>query len=237
MKEPRRNGALLVGAAVILTGGSLLLWQLLAPKGDAPPRPSGAAAPEGPEQPAKAAPRAPTSPTADARRARDAKREEILEALRKRGEAIPKAPPSSPSPLSPPLSRPAAAGAAAEPPVRGHYDTEYIRENFRRDMFPLLRSCYENALAQRPNLGGKLVLTFSIVGDPSVGGVVEDADFDEESNIQDPEMETCVRESLMTLVFDKPPEGGGFVTVKYPIEFSPGDDNEDAGSNAGSSAR
>jgi hypothetical protein len=102
-------------------------------------------------------------------------------------------------------------------------------------MFPLLRQCYENALAQRPELAGKLVLTFTIVGDPSVGGVVEDADFDEESDLQDPEMETCVRESLMTLIFDKPPDGGGFVTVKYPVLFSP--DDEDAGADAGAGAR
>jgi hypothetical protein len=94
-------------------------------------------------------------------------------------------------------------------------------------MFPLLHQCYEDTLRRHPTLGGRLVLTFSIVGDPAVGGIVEDADFAEESSIQDDEMRTCVRESLMTLTFDKPPTGGGYVTVKYPIEFAP--DEPDAG--------
>ena len=42
-------------------------------------------------------------------------------------------------------------------------------------------------------------------------------------------METCVRESLMTITFDKPPSGGGSVKVKYPWEFAPGSDEPDAG--------
>jgi hypothetical protein len=93
-----------------------------------------------------------------------------------------------------------------------------------------VKKCYESALQRSPKLGGRLVMTFKIVGDPSVGGVVEDAGFDDESTLKDDEMATCVRESLMTVTFDKPPSGGGFVTVKYPILFSPDDEEEgDAG--------
>lgn len=65
-----------------------------------------------------------------------------------------------------------------------------------------------------------------------MGGVIEDAEFAEGSEIKDPEMETCTRESMMSLSLDKPPSGGGYVTVKYPVAFSPGDDDDDAGDPA-----
>ncbi len=90
-------------------------------------------------------------------------------------------------------------------------------------MFPLLKQCYASALLTKPQLAGKLVLKFGIVGDPEVGGIVEGAEIAEESDLKDAEMETCVRESLMTLTFDKPPSGGGYVSVTYPILFAPGD--------------
>ena len=57
---------------------------------------------------------------------------------------------------------------------------------------------------------------------------MDDADFAEDSDLKDPEMETCTRESLMSLTLDKPPSGGGFVTVRYPVAFAPGEDDEDA---------
>jgi hypothetical protein len=162
---------------------------------------------------------------AKARQTRDAMREQILEAIRRRAAASPTTPAVATHTTAAPAPAPAPAPAGEEPP-HGHYDPEYIRASFRQDMFPLLRSCYGDALLRQPKLAGNLVLKFAIVGDPSVGGVVEDADFAEESDIQEDEMRTCVRESLMSLTLDKPPEGGGKVTVTYPIAFAPGDDGE-----------
>ena len=179
-----------------------------------------AVAPAG-EREARAAVPAPPAPAASARQARDEMRAQILASLRKRDAGAPPVLPRAPAP------RP--SDPPPPPAARGHYETAYIQEHFREDMFPLLRQCYESALLRRPTLGGRLVLSFGIVGDPSVGGIVEDADFAEESSIHDDEMRTCVRESLMTLTFEKPPTGGGYVTVKYPIEFAPGSEEGDAG--------
>ena len=151
-------------------------------------------------------------------------RARILETLKKRGEPI--------------RPDPQPKQAAAPPPKKeeaqethGKYDPDYIRATFREDMFPLLKSCYEGALKRRPDLAGKLVLNFTIVGDRDVGGVLEDADVADDSTLKDDDMETCVKESLMTLTFDKPPSGGGYVTVRYPVAFSPGDEPppDDAG--------
>jgi hypothetical protein len=143
--------------------------------------------------------------------------------MKKRGEPIRPDPPARKA-----EAKPAPRDDGDRP--RGHYDAEYIRANFREDMFPLIKSCYEGALKRKPELAGKLVLGFTIVGDQDVGGVVEDADIEDDSTLKDDDMETCVRESLMTLTFDKPPGGGGYVTVRYPLAFSPGPDPEsDAG--------
>jgi RNA polymerase sigma factor (sigma-70 family) len=206
-----------VGAAVTVVALAALAvgWRARpAPPAAKAPRAALAAG----EAPVAAAP-APIA-SARSRQARDEMRGQILEALRRRDAGAGIAPAQAPTAARP------AASPAAEPP-RGHYEVSYIREHFREDMFPLLHQCYEDTLRRHPTLGGRLVLTFSIVGDPAVGGIVEDADFAEESSIQDDEMRTCVRESLMTLTFDKPPTGGGYVTVKYPIEFAP--DEPDAG--------
>ena len=100
-------------------------------------------------------------------------------------------------------------------------------------MFPLLRQCYDSALKTKPTLAGRLVLKFAIVGDARVGGVVESAEIAEESDVKDDEMRLCVRESLMTLTFDKPPSGGGLVTVTYPILFSPGPEEAEPETHGG----
>ena len=44
----------------------------------------------------------------------------------------------------------------------------------------------------------------------------------------DKKMETCIRESLMTVTFP-PPAKGGVVTVGYPIMFSANDDDDEDG--------
>ncbi len=219
MSSNRRSAILAAAAALLVIAGVALLRH----RGE--PTPAVASA-----RPAHSAPPSSTSP--EARRARDAMREQILEALRRRDAGAP--PPRAPAPSTPSTATlPAAAGRAAagdradDSADRGSYDPRYIRDNVREQIFPLLASCYQEALSRHPTLSGKLVFSFRIVGDPSVGGVIEDAEFAEGSEIKDAEMETCTRESMMSLSLDKPPSGGGYVTVTYPVAFSPGDEGDE----------
>lgn len=210
--------AALLGVAALLVVVGVILFGAR-PRASVPlPAPASSAPPASARDAASASTAA--SASAEARRARDAMRDQILEALRKRDAG------ARPAPAPVPAAQRAAAAPAEEALPVGHYEPEYIQEHFREDMFPLLRKCYEGALERRPTLAGKLVLSFRIIGDPSVGGVVEDTGFAEESDLKDAEMETCVRESTMTLTFDKPPSGGGVVSVTYPVLFSPDDDEE-----------
>jgi hypothetical protein len=102
-------------------------------------------------------------------------------------------------------------------------DPKYIQKRVREDLFPLAKNCYGDALKRNPKLGGKLVVFFRIIGDKKVGGVVDEARMTEETTIDDAEMQTCVRESMMSVSFDAPP-GDQEITVVYPILFSPEDD-------------
>jgi hypothetical protein len=104
---------------------------------------------------------------------------------------------------------------------------EYIRDRIHEDFFPLARACYEGALAKEPTLRGRIVVDFMIVGDAKSGGIVDQAKINERTDIKDAEFTTCMRESMLSMVF-APPANDGWVTVTYPFVFSPDDDEEAA---------
>jgi hypothetical protein len=110
------------------------------------------------------------------------------------------------------------AGDADDTPPPGTLDKDYIRDRIREDLLPIAQECYESALEDDPKLAGNLVMKFSIVGDESVGGVVDDAKVDETSEIKHPGLVECMTESMLSLGF-APPENGGTVEVTYPFVF------------------
>lgn len=158
------------------------------------------------------------------RKHRDEVRERIYAAF---GEAPPRtpkaAPRQAPSVPSPPLAPPSIPGSKP----KGSLAKEYIQERIREDFLPLAKECYEAALERDPDLGGKLTVNFEIVGDESVGGIVESAELAEDSDIRDEEFMYCMRESMLSMTFE-PPKGGGSVTVTYPFLFSNEDDDSEA---------
>jgi hypothetical protein len=134
-------------------------------------------------------------------------------------------PSGSPAPRS---ADPAGAGKDGEqadaPPV---LDANYVRERIKEDLVPVAIECYESALADDPTLAGTLVVNFTILGDPEVGGVVDDATIaDEGSTLANEFVRECIRESMMAVQFDAPPEGGR-VEVTYPIKFAPEEPDDD----------
>jgi hypothetical protein len=102
-------------------------------------------------------------------------------------------------------------------------DPKYIQEAVREDLFPMARQCYEDLLARKPDAGGSLEMEFTIAGDDKIGGIVEEANVAKTSTLEDERLETCVRESLMTVSFP-PPAHDGVVTVVYPLVFGPDGD-------------
>jgi hypothetical protein len=126
---------------------------------------------------------------------------------------------------------PAAASAFRTMPLlppddagRQSVDPSYIQSVVRNDYFPLAKQCYASALERNPKLVGRVEFSFSILGDPRVGGVVDNLTLGDGTTIDDTEMQTCMRESMLAVTFDAPPEGGE-ITITYPIEFTNEDDD------------
>lgn len=114
-------------------------------------------------------------------------------------------------------ARQQSAGTAAG--SAGELDKEYIRQQMKA-LVPLVKECYENALRDRPSLEGKLTVSFTIVAEPDIGGLVADSAIAAEgSTITDSAMRECVQETMYGARFP-PPQGGGEVHVTYPFTFS-----------------
>lgn len=122
---------------------------------------------------------------------------------------------------TPPLD-PRASGLSFGEIPREAFTKAYVSKWIHEDYFPLAKDCYEKVLATKPELEGTLVLSFSIVGNKAIGGIVEAVNVEESSTLNDPKTIECLRESMYTVAFDAPP-GDGFVTVTYPIRFAPDD--------------
>lgn len=119
------------------------------------------------------------------------------------------------------------AEAPHMPPVRGTGNQaqtelgEYVGRVMREQFVPLATSCYEPLLERRPSLAGNVALEFSILGEPAVGGVVVDVALGEATTLLDVEFETCITESMYSVIFAAPPKGHPAVTVTQSLEFAP----------------
>jgi hypothetical protein len=134
-------------------------------------------------------------------------------------------------PAPPPQGAPSASAGFPTIPVltdadggSDRIDPSYIRQRVHEDLLPLAKDCYASALKRDPKMAGKLVVHFRIIGDRKVGGVVDETKLLDGTTLTDPEMQTCVQESMMSVSFDAPP-GDREVTVTYPLDFSPEDDD------------
>lgn len=114
------------------------------------------------------------------------------------------------------LTLPSGAGSGAG---GSNLTATYLQQRIREDFYPLAVACYEAALVQEPKLRGKIVIDFMIVGDVSVGGIVDQAKINGATDIQNAELRECMLQSMLSMVFEAP-ESGGWVTVTYPFELS-----------------
>jgi hypothetical protein len=86
----------------------------------------------------------------------------------------------------------------------------------------MAKGCYRDLLQRKPEAEGDVVVAFEIMGDESVGGVVNSAEIREESTLRGPSLETCLRESFLAVYFDPPP-GRAVATIRFPFDFAHGD--------------
>ena len=144
------------------------------------------------------------------RMARDLEREQIWSALGRKHKLEPAAPGSA---------APTEKTAAELPPL----DPQYIRSAIEEQLVPVAEECFESALADDPKLAGTIFTDFTLIGSEDVGGVVEEAAIRaDESTLESEFVRECIRESLMAVTFEPPPDGGR-VEVSFTFEFSPED--------------
>ena len=154
------------------------------------------------------------SQPSEERRISRERHEELLELIRKRLND------SSPSPTESVSSR--EDTNAAIDVTESH--SNYIQESLK-NVTPLLRECYELASENYSLASGDLTLSFSIEGDPEVGGVVSASEVTGGSLAENRQLVECVQETIYTLELE-PPEHGGAFNVEYPITFAAGEESE-----------
>lgn len=108
-----------------------------------------------------------------------------------------------------------AGATTGEPILIGTLSRSEIDDVIQRNM-QSIRYCYQRRLQANPELGGKLVVKFTIAADGSVSssGI-------KSSSLGDPAVDRCVTGRFDRMRFPNP-RGRGVVLVTYPFLFSPG---------------
>ena len=104
--------------------------------------------------------------------------------------------------------------ATPEEQGKGHLPPEAIQKVVRQG-YPKLEDCYKKAQESNPEVQGRVGFSFTITAE----GRVSKLDTSD-STLEDQTMLDCLATTFESFEFPKP-EGGGVVTVKYPIIFSP----------------
>ena len=116
-----------------------------------------------------------------------------------------------------PTSVPAAKSGELRKRVEGH---EALFAELQADFMPLADECIEQAQGRDESLEGMLALGLELLVDDELGPIVETIEFPADTNeIDDPELHTCMRESLLSMIL--PPEaesGRTALMLTLPIE-------------------
>ena len=106
----------------------------------------------------------------------------------------------------------------------GELDKDVIRAVVQKHMLEI-RDCYEQALADTPDLAAKIVVRFRLVTKDGVARVAEGEiqPTDDGGLLTSASMQTCVLQAFSRWKFP-PSAHGGDVTVSYPLVFKAQDD-------------
>jgi hypothetical protein len=147
-------------------------------------------------------------------------RTKLLEAIRAAHGSPSAAPASSPRTAPGPASSPGSDVPAGNDDSAEDPDRDYVT-GAMEGIVPMLMDCYARALERLPHLSGRVVITFTIEGAKGVGGVISESTIDPtESDLSDPEVQECMRNTIYAVEVD-PPTSGETVRVTYPFTFSP----------------
>ncbi len=112
-----------------------------------------------------------------------------------------------------PKSQGGIGGGGGDPIILGSLERSLIDEVIKRNL-PQIRYCYQRELTRHPELGGKVVMKFTIAGDGTVSAASTKS-----SSLGNEAVENCLVGRFMRMQFPAP-EGRGIVIVSYPFLFS-----------------
>ncbi|HEY3444779.1 MAG TPA: AgmX/PglI C-terminal domain-containing protein [Myxococcales bacterium] len=101
------------------------------------------------------------------------------------------------------------------PETNGSLDPELVRKVIRSHVSQI-RFCYEERLASKPSLAGKIRIRFLVNGE----GRVPKASIAEGTTIEDPQLLACLLSRFRSWEFPAP-KGGGSALVTYPVWLRP----------------
>ncbi len=126
----------------------------------------------------------------------------------------------------------ARAAPSTVPQKAGLLSSESVRAGVAAAT-PAVKKCYEEALAQKPGLSGKLLVEF-VIAQEGGRGRIREADIDEggtDEAMLNPFLGMCVLKALGDVEFDPPAStgGDGEIVVRFPFQFeSQPDDNPES---------
>ncbi len=104
-------------------------------------------------------------------------------------------------------------GSAGDPIILGALDKSVI-DRVVKTKLASIRYCYQRELSRDPELGGKVVVKFTISREGTVSTAGTKA-----STLGSPAVEACLKKQFLRMRFPKP-AGGGIVMVSYPFVFN-----------------
>jgi hypothetical protein len=225
--------ALGIGAAALIVA-SLVAWTRTSP--DASDHASSSRTPnserDGSKHRASESARSPESERIDRDRAHDAqpraqqeaeRRRQTRELLQRKYGRTPDstAPPdgdTEPEPLADPQQPTELSPSAWSLPE------EYVQGVLEDQLIPAAKSCYEDIAP--PGTSGELTFSVAVIGDPELGGIIDEVSLKADESSIEGELSECIRQASYALEFDPPESGRGVEEFDFTMRF---DSDEEPG--------
>ena len=112
------------------------------------------------------------------------------------------------------------------PPLKDRIglDPELLR-TISDELLPLTNECLEDARERDPGLEGMLAVEVNIVVEPEVGAIVETVEFAELNDLDDLELQTCVRETALSMLLPADESGTQELMFTIPVEAEASSDS------------
>jgi RNA polymerase sigma-70 factor, ECF subfamily len=182
------------------------------------PEPTSGAAPAGPSMTTATESRTPLRPPSEHRAVERAAMLAAIASAREARDHRTVAPTRTPAAPDAPTTTGADSTATTLDIIDKSGDTSDWAKRALGTLNRLLGQCYDLGRAEDANLAGTIMIRFTLVGEPNVGGLLERVEIvDAETTISQRKLRDCLTQQFYALELDPPPDG---VTVERQLHLS-----------------